>query len=750
MRIAGLTVIAVFASVFVAAAKPVPVHKAARQIDALVTKGYAEEDITPNRLADDNTFVRRAYLDIVGRIPSTSETEEFLRSKDLNKRAQLIDKLLNSPGHLSHEFNFWADILRVTRTIPGQDPNNALRYANWVKDALAKNMPYDQFVRELVTADGLIDENGAVGFYLRDRGMPLDHMAATVQVFLGTQLVCAQCHDHPFDDWTQMDYYKLAAFSSPVAAVRAPDSANEATNEMRKVIAKSMDGTEQREAQRTLGNFTVNFRNSVVAETKNELRLPHDYQYNDAKPKEVVKPETPFGDMAYVKPGEQRSEKYAAWMTSPNNPQFTKVIANRLWKRALGAGVFEPVDNVAEDDLGSNPELMEYLIQLMKEVDYDMRAFYRVVYNTKTYQREASAYDPLSGKDYTFPGPVLRRMSAEQMWDSLVTLVRAEPDSAGSDRFQPDDSGRLAAWNRIEKQDPDELLKRQRRMIAQQEKINKQMDNYESRIDRAIKQKDAESAQKVVLEMKEFAKRETDVFARLIYWDLDQLTSNGYFRTPFRNQPQALVRKLEGVFRKHKFAQIPRSYSDPEARDQERKEKLAAEKKEKEDSRRIAAKLGPDKFKQYTAVKKYEDSMDRVFVRSSNVGYPAPENHFLRVFGQSDRELIENSNREASVPQTLKLMNGNAFGAITSANSALMRDLDRDESFDKQCDHVYTALLSRKPTDHERKVLRAAKKREGDNALEGITWALINTQPSYKLKNRGSISLYNLFRASNS
>ena len=207
---------------FALSAGAVETRTAAAKVDALVEKLYAPNEVKPNPITDDETFVRRAYLDIAGRIPTADEAREFLSSMGPTKRADLIDGLLDSDGYVSHQFNYWADILRITSRMNGQDPANGAAYARWVKDAIRDNMPYDKFVNELVTAQGMIDDNGAVGFYLRDRGMPLDHLATTVQVFLGTQMVCAQCHDHPFDEWTQMNYYELAAFSTPMDVVRNP------------------------------------------------------------------------------------------------------------------------------------------------------------------------------------------------------------------------------------------------------------------------------------------------------------------------------------------------------------------------------------------------------------------------------------------------------------------------------------------------------------------------------------------------
>src|SRR6056300_920292 len=191
-------------------------------IDKLIEAKLKENELSPNEEIAEGVFLRRVYLDIVGRVPTIEEAEAFHSESYENKRERLIEKLLSSEGYVSDSYHLWADILRINGE-PGGTVSSA--YELWVKDALRKNMPYDEFVHSLITAEGKFWENGAVGYYFRDRGMPLDNMSNTVRVFLGTRLECAQCHDHPFDKWTQMDYFKMASFSYGMNT-RAYDSMN--------------------------------------------------------------------------------------------------------------------------------------------------------------------------------------------------------------------------------------------------------------------------------------------------------------------------------------------------------------------------------------------------------------------------------------------------------------------------------------------------------------------------------------------
>ncbi|MCH2105247.1 MAG: DUF1549 domain-containing protein, partial [Planctomycetes bacterium] len=177
-------------------------EKAAR-VDELIDAHLKESGLTPPPVADDEAFVRRAYLDINGRIPTNREAEKFFASAEEDKRDALVHELLRSPGFVSHSFNYWADILRIKSMLARRTSGEP--FIHWMKDSLAENKPYDEWVAELLAADGPghARDNGATGLMLRDRNMPEDSMSNTVRVFLGTRLECAQCHDHPFDKWTQ-------------------------------------------------------------------------------------------------------------------------------------------------------------------------------------------------------------------------------------------------------------------------------------------------------------------------------------------------------------------------------------------------------------------------------------------------------------------------------------------------------------------------------------------------------------------
>ena len=415
----------------VSAATPaVRADQISERIDALIEEGYKTNKIKPNEPADDETFVRRAYLDIIGRIPSQEEAREFLDSAEAGKRAKLIDKLLDSEGYISNNYNWWADILRVQSNM-GNNNEGGQAYAAWVKDSLRNNKPYDQFVRELITAEGYVWDNGAVGYYLRDAGMPLDNMSNTTQIFLGTRLACAQCHNHPFDKWTQKDYYEMAAYTYNVntQAIASKglekdiDDVAKGLEKMEKSKSKSRGVASMR---RIVDGILEPLKNGVGENGKMELKLPMDYKYPDDTAGAVVEAHTIFGKQVSSKK-EARTE-YAKWMTGPDNERFTLVMTNRLWKRVMGRGLVEPLDDWKEDTVATNPPLMKFIAGQFSNSRYDVKKLLRAMYNTRTYQRQTTAGDVPEDKPYYFPGPVLRRMTAEQVWDSICTLVIPNPD----------------------------------------------------------------------------------------------------------------------------------------------------------------------------------------------------------------------------------------------------------------------------------------------------------------------------------
>lgn len=435
------------------------VAQAAAKVDQLVASGLikanperAKAGKPPiskfNPMANDEQFVRRAYLDIAGRIPNYDEASAFIKNSDPAKRAQLIDMLLDSEGYKTHLYNYFAEMLRV-KTDFETDNVRGTPYIGWLKEQIAKNRPWNEMVYDMITATGKMWDkkpdgtyNGAAGYLLRDAGMPLDNLANTLTVFLGTDVACAQCHDHPFADWTQKQFYEMASFfGATTTRLGAKDLGG--TDPMSKLMAGiepmiEKSGQDIRRLRNGIQNYIRANQVAVKDRDMNGTKLPHDYKYKDGNPGDPVAPKfvtwssADKNNPAYKqskKNEEKLRESFANWMTHPQNPRFAMTIANRMWKRAFGAGVNEPVTNIDDPDQSANPELLKHLANEMVRVKFDLKQFMRIVYNTRAYQSEATTEKIAMGEKYYFQGPMLRRMTAEQAWDSYMTLVLGQPDN---------------------------------------------------------------------------------------------------------------------------------------------------------------------------------------------------------------------------------------------------------------------------------------------------------------------------------
>jgi len=400
------------------------------KIDSLVEAHHTKHGTKLNPPAGDETFLRRVYLDVMGRIPSLEESTRFLDSKDEDKRGKLIGELLGSEGYVSHMFNWKADLLRVnSRGLSGGQPG--LLYDDWVKDAIRSRMPYDEFVRQLVTANGYLWENGAVGFYVRDLGMPLDHMSNMTRIFLGTRIECAQCHDHPLEPITQKDFYQMVAFTFGVSNLGRPGGYSPDNVKQWPEIKAKLAAMPKDKALWDSVSGTIAPLKRLTLDTDKQLEFPDTYAYDTALRGKSVEPRTLFGDEAEVSDGNRR-KAFAEWMTSPRNPRFAKNIANRLWKRVMGVGLIEPVDSLSALPNPDHAELMDFLTQMMIRLRFDERAFMAVLLNTRLYQSEAERETPEPAARFAMRGPQLRRLSAEQIWDSHLVLLAEDIDERKS------------------------------------------------------------------------------------------------------------------------------------------------------------------------------------------------------------------------------------------------------------------------------------------------------------------------------
>ncbi|MDZ4406059.1 DUF1549 domain-containing protein [Prosthecobacter sp.] len=779
-------------------AKSPDTKAAATAIDEILAKDWAKHQLKGNPMSDDATFVRRIHLDIIGRIPTTRETEAFLADKAPDRRARLIQRLLNTEAHVQHTFNYWADVLRMN-----QNGATGVGYANFIKDSLRANKPYDKMVAEMISAQGRPWENGAIGYYYRDQGMPLDNMANTVRIFLGTRIECAQCHNHPFDKWTQMQFYQMAGFTYGVQGQNYGGvlgdtariygekqnelrTANKAANPEPPRPKRTKDMTPEQftaleteykdkmkvvlaarqEHDKKLRDESFYFREAML-EARNNVRdnaltfdekrkpaLPKDYQYPDAKPRAQVAPAAMFGHECTPQPGETALQAYARWMTSKDNPRFTTVITNRLWKRAFGLALIEPLDELFDTTTPMVPELQPHLEKLMRDLDYDMRAFLAVLYNTQTYQRQVTREEHAPGNVYHFTGPLLRRMSAEQMWDSFITLINPDPD-------MPNTLAREAAQqlvlqakksvDAINTMQPEEVLtgmqkaadiyKGQKEAIAKLQtqigEATRKSQQAEAKAKKAVGAEIEPAKAAAVAAREELQKirqeyRAVTRDARAIVTSdvlipsqqrlFAKVTGKPLVTASLTTTSSAGGESMMMMSGNSQTIRIP-GY-DPVVLTPE--EKKAAEKK-----RHAAYAIEADYFgipeKERPAYYRARDDQQRNSVRAAEIQSPAPRGHYLREFGQSDRETIENANHEASVPQALAMMNGSLLPQITSKYSQLMLSVNKAPYPDEKVEAIYMTLLSRKPTATERDTWLQAQT-SGLTGIEDLVFSLLNTQ----------------------
>jgi hypothetical protein len=340
-------------------------------IDAEIKKGWQQDKIEPAGRASDAVFLRRIYLDLAGVVPTYEETTRFLKDTDARKREKLIDKLLSDPRYGPQQAHVWDLILF------GRHPQNieATRkrdgFKRWLAEQFTRNEPYDRIVGNLLQAE----QEGSQFFYVQYRNQPEEATTAITRVFLGTQLQCARCHDHPFASWTQRDFYGMAGFFVRLVVV----DGGAAKGEKKYRIAEKSTGE-------------VLFSGSVKEQKPGQKGEP-------VKPKflgggELDEPKLPAGfkdpdfkgNAAAPKPAFSRKEKFVIWLIARENPYFARAVANRVWSQFMGRGFVHPVDDLSEKNVPSHPELLKAISAGMVEHKFDLKWLIREIVNSEAYQ----------------------------------------------------------------------------------------------------------------------------------------------------------------------------------------------------------------------------------------------------------------------------------------------------------------------------------------------------------------------------
>lgn len=400
----------IFISIFCALAVPL---MATNELDIELNKFYVANKVIPEKIiVDDYTIVRRIYIDIAGRIPKFQEIEEFVKSKVPNKRIILIDKILNSEDYTNNFYNFWADILRI-RTDRLSDDIGFLKsypYIDYVKDFIRTDKPYNKFVNELLTSTGDVTTNPATSYLIKDVAMPLDNLANTAQIFVATDVQCAQCHSSPFDKWTQKQFYELAAF---FGSTEYRTNRKDYSEFIKKIDQQIKDITKQDRINNQVRQLiSSNLFDSRYVSTKN-LKLPFDFKYlEEGKPNEIVKPVSLDGTIK-VESGDPRP-KFAEWIL--NHKNFTPALSNRIWDFVIGTPLTIPITNF-DIETCKNKEILTFLGKYFQSKNYSIKTLIRLIVTSDFYTRKA-----YTGTDYNLQAPLIKRMTAYQIWDSILTL----------------------------------------------------------------------------------------------------------------------------------------------------------------------------------------------------------------------------------------------------------------------------------------------------------------------------------------
>jgi len=569
---------------------------------------------------DDYTFARRLYLDTMGRIPTLPELEQFINNNSKNKRSELINSLLASRGHQSHMYNYWADLLRVKNI--GDKLMYAGNLAEGIKSALRENRPYDQFVRDIVASEGELYKpgNGLVGYKAREE-MQLDRLANTIKTFTGLAIECAQCHDHPFDDWTQKEFYKMAAFTSDIRLHVNPP----------KDIEKKKYAKIRAELKKESFDKWIVYREAlrmkyahIIGSGTGYMRLPHDYQYDDGKPFDVMSAKPMFGvaptmnsktpleklqkdkKNRYIGEDAGTQRQFAEWITSRENPLFTKATVNRLWAWVMGSELVGPVANLELGSEGKHPELTAKVVEVMKELNYDTRKFFAVLFKTKAYQSQALS---LTSKkpEYLLDGPIMRRISSEQTWDSLLSLQNGAPDKYLPTKFHYDGF--------------------------------------------------------------------TLIYDKTADWTGED----------FKKYSREL-----GLGRREFYEAVHKEALD------------------------VNEDIGPHN--------ELRASESRIFATKYQLNLSYLE--VAGLFGASDRNLIDNANKEPNIPQILYMMNGSPEDQLISGKSYLKKALAQVQGLQKY-ERLWLAVLNRPMNKQELKFVASLK--EDPKAVNNMLWALLNS-----------------------
>ncbi len=372
-------------------------------IDEMVYKKLQRVKVVPSDICTDDEFVRRIYLDMTGLPPKAEVVTAFLADNRETKikRDELIDRLIGGPEFVDFWTNKWSDLLQVNRKFLGEEGSSALR--EWIKQSLANNQPYDQFAYEVLTATGSNIENPAAGYYkvLRD---PAAAMENTTHLFMAVRFNCNKCHDHPFERWTQDQYYHLSSYFAQIGRKEDPAFAG-----------------------RTIGGSAVEGAAPLV-------EVIYDSgagEVTHERTGQVAAPSFPFAHSDVAPPTAARRAQLAKWITSKENQYFAKSYVNRVWGYLLGVGLIEPIDDIRAGNPPTNPELLDALTKDFIASGFNVQHMYRTICKSRAYQHSFRSNPFNADDEINYSHAIPRRLPAEVLYDAIHTASGSKPRIAG-------------------------------------------------------------------------------------------------------------------------------------------------------------------------------------------------------------------------------------------------------------------------------------------------------------------------------
>ncbi|HEY2250695.1 MAG TPA: DUF1549 and DUF1553 domain-containing protein, partial [Planctomycetaceae bacterium] len=368
-------------------------------VDRFVLRQWRKLALVPSAAADDATFIRRVTIDICGTLPTSDEIAAYQNESSPDKRARLIDRLLERPEYASYFTLKWADILQnrgAGYSTSKQRAGTAL-FAGWIRDSLAANKPYDQFVSEILTASGSQNENPPAIWYRTVRKSP-EFVESVAQAFLGVRIQCAQCHHHPAERWSQADYYSLAAVFARIGRKGGFADAEVPTDEI------------------------------IYLKETGDVFHP--------RTGEILKPRALGGDEFVLGPHDDPRKSLARWMTARDNPFFARTMANRLWAHFFGRGIIHPIDDARSTNPPSNPELLDALARDFADSGYNVKHLIRLIansyaYGLKSVPRSGNVGAGNAGDTQAYARFYPRRLTAEVLLDGISQVLAVPTDFPG-------------------------------------------------------------------------------------------------------------------------------------------------------------------------------------------------------------------------------------------------------------------------------------------------------------------------------